>query len=184
MTATIAISGCAAKSSAPVANATAPVENRIELCVIDTIAPGGMMTLSAIHVQETNDTLVLQAEGRVPIAEVVAGPKVWTKGSIQLSSTAGRLRFNPSGQPRTFAPDKITLLGVLSGLPVFANPADAAGMRPEIEALAASGVDLEQALRRRTTLRRGMARIRTLYVPTSLVNCTFQTLSRPQPRRR
>lgn len=175
----VILSGCAARSSAPV-NTTVSNETRVQVCVIDTIAPGGMMTLSAIHNVATNDTLVLQADGRVDIDSVVAGPKVWTRGPIQLRTTAGNVRFNPSGTPKAFAPGKITLLGILNGLPVFANPGDASSMRAEIEALAATGVDLDQALAKRAGLRRSMNRIRTLYVPTSLVNCTFQTLTRPR----
>ena len=178
------MSGCAAKSSAPVAANNAANEARVQVCVVDTIAPGGMMTISAIHNTVTNDTLVLEASGRVAIEQVVAGPKVWTAGPIQLRTTVGAVRFNPAGSPKAFAPGKITLLGVLNGLPVFANPGDASPIRPEIEALAATGVDLDQALEKRLALRRRMDRIRTLYVPTSLVNCTFQTFTRPAQRRR
>jgi hypothetical protein len=174
--AAFAMCGCAAKSSAPAANAAD--ERRFQLCIVDPIAPGGMMTVSAIHVRSTNDTMLLQAKGRVRVAQAVAGPKVWKSGPLQLTAASGRLRFNPSGRPRAFAPGKISLLGVVGDLPVFANPADAAPMRPEIEALAASGSDLEQTLKKRPALRRRLDRVRTLYVPTNLSNCTFQTLTR------
>jgi hypothetical protein len=179
--AAFAICGCAAKSSAPVANAAD--ERRFQLCIVDTIAPGGMMTVSAIHVLSTNDTMLLQSKGRVPVAKAVAGPKVWKGGPVQLTTSSGRVRFNPTGRPRKFAPAKITLLGMVGNLPVFANPAEAAPMRPEIEALAAGGRDLEQTLKSRPAIRRRMDRVRTLYVPTSLSNCTFQTLARAGARK-
>jgi hypothetical protein len=172
----IAMSGCAAKSSAPVA--VAPVETRMQVCVVDPVAPGGMMTVSGIHVQGTRDTTVLQAEGRVPLSQITAGSKVWRSGPLSLTTTAGRTRFNPTGQPKVFEPGKITLLGLVGSVPVFANPADAAPMRAEIEALAAGGQDLEQSLRKNAALRRQMSRVRTLYVPTSLVNCVFQQFRR------
>ena len=180
--AALVIPGCAAKSSAPVAVGAA--EHRVQVCLVDTLVPGGMMTVSAIHVVATNDTLVLQANGRVPIQQVAAGPQTWRGGPIQLLTASGRVRFNASGQPRVFAPGKIVLLGVLNGLPVFGNPGDVGAMRAELEALAASGVDLDQALEKRLSLRRQMNRVRTIYLPTSLVNCTFQTLTRPAPTRR
>src|SRR5690349_10269357 len=99
--ATIAISGCAAKqSSAPVAVPNTPAANRIQVCVVDPVVPGGMMTVSAIHPEGTADTLVLQADGRVPIANLTAGSKVWRSGTLQLTTSTGRVRFAPSGKPR------------------------------------------------------------------------------------
>lgn len=174
-------SGCAANSGAPV-GANAGPEKRIQACIVDTIAPGGMMTVSAIHLTSSNDTMLLQKNGRVPISEAVAGPRVWTKGPVQLTSASGRVNFAPSGKPKAFAPGKIVLLGMHDKVPIFGNPADVGGMRPEVEALAAKGVSLEQALKTRVALRRSMDRVRTLYVPTSLSNCTFQTLTRSPAR--
>jgi hypothetical protein len=176
--ATIAISGCAAKSSAPVAIANTPAANRIQVCVIDPVVPGGMMTVSAIHPAGTADTLVLQANGRVPIEKITAGSKVWRSGTLQLTTGSGRVRFAPSGKPRVFVPGKITLLGMIGSVTVFANPADAGPIRPQIEALAARGKNLEQALQSTPALRRQMSKVRTLYMPTSLVNCEFQTFKR------
>lgn len=173
-------SGCAANSSAPVAannNAKGP-EKRIQACIVDTIAPGGMMTVSAIHVLTSNDTMLLQANGRVPISKAVAGPRTWTNGPVQLTTTAGRVSYSPSGKPRTYAPGKIVLLGVHEKVPIFGNPVDVGAMRPEVEALAAKGVSLDKALKTRVALRRRMDKVRTLYVPTSLSNCMFQTLTR------
>lgn len=142
------------------------------------------MMVSAIRDAVTKDTALMQPEGRVPIARVVAGPRVWTKGPVQLTTTAGQVSYQPSGKPRAFAPGKITLLGMVRNVPVFAAPRDAGPLRPEVEALAAEGSDLEKSLQKRLRLRRQMSTVRTLYVPTSLVNCTFQTLTRPAPRRR
>jgi hypothetical protein len=177
--ATIALTGCAAKSSAPAAApATAAVENRVQVCMVDPDVPGGMMTLSGIHVEGTSDTLVLQAEGRVPVRQMSAASKVWRSGTLQFTTSAGRVRFGPSGQPRAFEPGKITLLGMIGSVAVFANAADAGPMRAEIEALAASKKDLPAALQSSATLRRQMNRVRTIYVPTSLVNCVFQTFKR------
>lgn len=179
----IALAGCAARSSAPVAtigSSGAPVQ----VCIVDTIAPGGMMTVSAIRDTLTNDTTVLQSSGRMPIAKVVAGPSVWNKQPLQLTTSAGKVRYAASGKTRVFEPGKIMLLGMVKNTPVFAGPKEVAPMRPEIEALAATGSDLEQALQKRPALRRRMNAIRTVYVPTSLVNCTFQTLTRPATRRR
>jgi hypothetical protein len=120
----------------------------------------------------------LQADGRVPIEKITAGSKVWRSGTVQLTTGTGRVRFAPSGKPRVFAPGKITLLGMIGSVTVFANPADAGPMRPQIEALAARGKNLEQALQSTPALRRQMSKVRTLYMPTSLVNCEFQTFKR------
>ena len=116
-------SGCAANSGAPV-GANAGPEKRIQACIVDTIAPGGMMTVSAIHLTSSNDTMLLQKNGRVPISEAVAGPRVWTKGPVQLTSASGRVNFAPSGKPKAFAPGKIVLLGMHDKVPIFGNPAD------------------------------------------------------------
>ena len=177
--ATMAICGCAAKSSAPVAvPANTPVENRVQVCVVDPIVPGGMMTVSGVHMEGTRDTTVLQADGRVPVAQITAAAKVWRSGTMQLNTSAGRVRYAPSGQPRVFEPGKITLLGSIGSVPVFASPADAGPMRAEIEALAASGSVLVAALQKSAALRRQMNKVRTIYLPTSLVNCVFQTFKR------
>jgi hypothetical protein len=176
--ATIAISGCAAKSSAPVAVTPTPVENRVQVCVVDPIVPGGMMMVSGVHVEGTRDTTVLQADGRVPVAQITAAAKVWRSGTLQMTTSAGRVRFAPNGQPRVFEPGKITLLGSIGSVPVFTSPADAAPMRAQVEALAASGSDLVAALQKNAGLRTQMNKVRTIYVPTSLVNCVFQTFKR------
>ena len=46
------------------------------------------------------------------------------------------------------------------------------------EALAAQGHDLVRALQKSSGLRRQMNRVRTIYLPTSLVNCVFQQFRR------
>lgn len=177
------MTGCAARSSAPVAT-TGSAGTKVQVCIVDTIAPGGMMTVSAIRTDATKDTVLLQSSGYKPIEKVVAGPKVWQRGPVQLTTAAGKVSYVASGKPRPFAPGKITLLGMVKNLPVYADPRVAAPMRPEIEALAATGADLEKAFQKRPALRKRMNAVRTLYVPTSLVNCTFQTLTRPGSRRR
>lgn len=179
---------CASSQSKP-RDGTA--ESNIQVCVVDTIAPGGMMSIGAIHVHATKDTVILQPEGRVPIARAVAGPKVlsqatWisAKQPLQLTTANGRVRYNPSGRAKTYAPGKIALLGMLRGVPVFAVPTEGGPMRAEVESLAARGVDLEKALQQRASLRRQVVRVKTLYIPTSLVGCVFQPFTRaPAPRR-
>lgn len=175
----VATSGCAAKGTpASVSTSGTGAEKRVQVCVVDPIAPGGMMTLSAMHVEGTRDTTVLQANGRVPVARTLTGAKVWRSGPLLLTTGSGRTRFSPSGKPRAVEPGKITLLGMVGSVPIFAGPADAGPMRAEVEALAASGSDLEKSLRARVSLRRQMSKVRTLYMPTSLVNCVFQTFKR------
>ncbi|HEX6558983.1 MAG TPA: hypothetical protein VF021_05955 [Longimicrobiales bacterium] len=181
----------AACASAPKSAGTPGAESNIQLCIVDTIAPGGMMTIGAIHVHATNDTVILQPEGRVPVAKAVAGPKVlsqatWitAKQPLQLTTARGRIRFVRSGQPKTFAPGKIALLAMMRGVPVFALGREGGAMRPELESLAARSIDLERALQQRVSLRRQMDRVKTLYIPTSLVGCVFQPFTRAAAPRR
>jgi len=186
---TVALGACASGQK----TTTAPIgaESNIQVCVVDTIAPGGMMTVSAIHAQATHDTLILQREGRVKIHEAVAGPKVLSQAAwisarqpLQLTSANGRVRYAQAGKPKALAPGRIVLLGMMRGLPVFALPSEGGAMRAELESLAARGIDLEKSLQQRATLRRQLVRVRTLYVPTSLVGCVFQQFTRaPAPRR-
>ena len=153
----------------------------IEVCIIDTIAPGGMMTIGALHVRATNDTVILQPEGRVPIARAVAGPRVlaeatWTdaKTPIQLAGANGRVRFALSGSPRVQNPGKVALLAMMRGAPIFTVPSEGGRMRAELESFAARGMDLEKALQQRATLRRQLENVQALYIPTKLVGCEFQ----------
>jgi hypothetical protein len=188
--ATLLISACASSREAGVV-ASRATESKVEVCVVDTIAPGGMMPIGAIHVHATNDTLVLQSSGRVPLRQIVRGPKVlseakWitSKEPLQLTAASGKVRFVASGAPRPFALSKIVLLGMMRGLPLFAAPAEVTPVRPEIESLAARGIDLEKALAQRVTLRRQLDKIKTLYAPVSLTGCTFQALTKEVRRRR
>ena len=174
----IAIGACAPKT--PTVEAPpAAAEQNIQLCVVDTIAPGGMMTIGAIVVPATNDTLVLHSEGRIPVRELVAGPQVLCDAkwlSVRQPLQLARLRFAPNGTARAFAPGALTLLGMYRGLPVFVKAGDERRMRPELEALAARGVDLEKALQQRSSLRRAAERLSTVYVPAALTGCVFQPL--------
>ncbi|MGQ0561028.1 MAG: hypothetical protein ACT443_04045, partial [Gemmatimonadota bacterium] len=186
--ATIALAACSAKQQ-PAPAALGAAESRIEVCVVDTIAPGGMMTLGAMRVHATGDTLVLQSEGRVPLRTIVQGPKVLSEATwitarapLQLRAASGRVRFAKSGEPRVMAPGSIVLLGIMRGLPLYALPAEGAALRPELEALAARGVDLEKALQQRLTLRRQLDRVRTLYLPTALAGCSFQGFTKARRR--
>lgn len=186
---TVAVAGCA--STNQTARTPASKESNIQVCVVDTIAPGGMMTIGAIRIHTTDDTVILQPEGRVPIARAVAGPKVlsqatWitAKQPLQLTTARGRMRYVQSGRPKSYAPGKISLLAMMRGVPIFAVGSEGGPMRPELESLAARGIDLERALQQRATLRRQMDRVKTLYVPTSLVGCVFQPFTRTASARR
>jgi hypothetical protein len=184
-----ALVACAPQQTAAPATA-ASAESKIEVCVIDPVVPGGMMTVAATHVHATGDTLVMQSEGRVPIARLVAGPKILTEATwitprtpLQLAAESGRVTFAMNTQPRIFAPGKIVLLGVMRGLPLYVLPAEGGAMRPEVEAMAARGVDLEKALQQSRTLRRQLDRVKTIYAPVSLTGCAFQQFSKVQRRR-
>jgi hypothetical protein len=184
----IALVGCGPKETVtPSANAAG--ESKIQVCVIDPIVPGGMMTIDATHIRATNDTLVLQKDGRVPIARVVRGPKVlgdakWItpRTPLQLTAASGRVTFRPNAR-RVYAPGKIVLLGVMRGMPLYVLPAEGGAMRPEIEALAARGMDLEKALQQSRTLRRQLDRVKSVYAPVALTGCAFQQFAKVQPRR-
>ena len=180
----IALAGCGPKATVT-PSASAAGESRIQVCVIDPIVPGGMMTINATHVRATGDTLVMQSEGRVPIERVVRGPKVladakWItpRTPLQLNAASGRVTFAPNAQRRVYAPGKIVLLGVMRGLPLYVLPAEGGAMRPELEALAARGMDLEKALQNSRTLRRQLDRVKTLYAPVALTGCAFQQFAK------
>lgn len=175
------LTGCAPKKAVqPVA--VSNTTTAIELCVVDTIAPGGMMNISASLIG--SDTTVLQPEGRVPIQKAVEGPKVlgeskWiTAHIITLRSSAGRVRYQLNGAPKTFAPGQISLLGMIRGTPIFARGAEGGPMRPEIESFAAKGSDMEKALSSSVRLRQQLSKVRFLYVPVNLVGCSFQAFAR------
>jgi hypothetical protein len=180
------LTACAAQpKAATVTPVTAAAESNIEVCVVDTIAPGGMMEISAIAVPANHDTVVIQPEGRVAIGQLTAGPKVlsqaaWisTKQPLTLSASGGRVVFRPSGSPRAFTSGQVALLGMMRGTPVFAKPAEGGAMRAEVEALAARGVDLEKALSQRASLRKQIDKINSLYIPSALVGCVFQQFNR------
>lgn len=181
------LAGCAHKQQ-PAATAV-PAETHIQICVVDTIAPGGMMNIGAIVSTARGDTTVLQSEGRVPLRQLVAGPKVlsqatWINARQPLQLAAGtRLRFAPTGAPRAYAAGTLGLLGVFRGLPIFVRAGEQGRMRAEVEALSARGIDLEKALQQRATLRRNAERLTNLYVPTALAGCVFQQLRKTQARR-
>jgi hypothetical protein len=178
------LAGCAsAKPEPQPVVVSTPVETSVKLCVVDTVAPGGMMVISAI--QSGADTTVLQASGRVPIQQAVAGPKVigdvtfvTAKQPLSLGGASRRVRYAWTGSPRTFAPGSIGLLGMFRGLPLYALLNEGGPMRGEVESYAARGMDLEKALSSSARLRSQLSKVRFLYAPVSLVGCSFQTLGR------
>ena len=189
LTLALALAACASQPK-PVTPTAVAAESNVDVCVIDTIAPGGMMSINAISVPATHDTVVIQPQGRVPIAQLTAGPAIlsqatWitSKKPLTISAAGGRVIFKPTGQPRTFEIGRIMLLAMMRGVPVFATPSEAAALRPELEALAARGIDLEKALATHATLRRQADKLNTLYMPTSLVGCMFQQFNRVTRRR-
>ena len=177
------IAACASKAPPPPPAPTA--ETKVEVCVVDPVAPGGLMTISAIHVHSSNDTVVVQSEGRVLLDSAVAGPRVLSEATwitartpLQFQTSAGRYNWVPAGAERVMLPGKVVLLGTVRGLPIYALPGEGGPMRAEVEALAAQGIDLDKALQQRASLRRQMARVKPLYVPTSIVGCKFQLFGR------
>lgn len=175
------LTGCASAKpeSQPIAASATPVETALKLCVVDTVAPGGMMVISAI--QSGADTTILQASGRVAVRQAVAGPKtigevtfVTARKPLTLSTT----RYAWTGVPKTFAPGTIGLLGMFRGLPLYALLAEGGPMRAEVESFAARGMDLEKALSSSARLRTQLSKVRFVYAPTSLVGCSFQALGR------
>lgn len=146
------------------------------------------MSIGAIVVP--GDTVVMQSEGRVPVNQMLAGPKVlseakWIPANRPLDLGAGgRLRYGRNGAPKFYAPGSISLLGMFRGTPVFVDR-KSLKIRPQLEALSARGVDLEKALRQQSNLRREVERITELYIPTALAGCQFQPFRKvPPPRRR
>ncbi|HUP89285.1 MAG TPA: hypothetical protein VM100_08045 [Longimicrobiales bacterium] len=168
----VVLAACAKKQTVqPVVSATSN-EIVMQVCTVDTIAPGGMMMINAIRT--TTDTVVVQANGRVYISQVVAAAPVMRESSVSLSKT----RYVKSGTPKTYAPGSIVLLGVLRGLPLYALATEGGPMRAEVEAAAVKGKDLEKALAGSARLRTQMGKVRFLFVPTHSVGCTFQQLAR------
>lgn len=168
----VMLAGCAAKRSVPAVAPATSNEAALQLCAVDTIAPGGMMMINAIRT--ATDTVVVQANGRVPISQVVADAPPLREGSISLN----RIRYIKSGTPKSVAPGSITLLGSRGGLPLFALSSEGGPMRAEIEALAAQGKDLEKALAGSARLRSQLRKVRFLYVPNESVGCIFQKFAR------
>lgn len=182
-----ALMGLVSPPPAPVATLPAPppppppppATERVTVCVVDPMAPGGLKTIEATHNLSTGDTTVMQNGDRVPLSQAYANvPTVTTADwymqgrPLEIGTGTNRLRYVSFGGARVIEPSDLGFLGTVNGLPVYADRTTLGvveGLTP--------GTDLSMAVDQRPMLRQALQeKVQVAYVPVSATGCVFQPL--------
>ena len=162
-----------------------PVEEAIMVCVVDPSADAGLMEVEAIYMPETGDTLVVQNGMRRDFATIV--PDVMMANEVEwfvqnepltLETDGMTLEYTTWQSARMIDADQLYYVGMVRGLPVYANASDVADIRDEWEELrdAAMTDDVNELLEERAELAEELEEIQYLYVPLRPTGCVFQAV--------
>lgn len=159
------------------------------MCVIDPSAPGGIRMQEATFRYATNDTVVTQGANRVPLSQVVPNVQTaqnadWYVRGTPFTMTVGNVRadFITYGTAQTLSPNDVAFLGLVRGVPVYADRDEVADIMSALEAArsANAAMDLEAILRENRELRNEVDDLQTVYVPLRAVGCSFQAVQRQE----
>lgn len=171
----------------------APREETISVCVIDPTAPNGLRMQEAIYLVDEGDTVVVVNGTRQPLSSsvgtvVVANNQPWYVSGAPLVVDVGATNYEYltyQGAVRIEA-DRLTYLGTVDGLPVYADRDQVADVRTQMEDVrrARATGDLESILEQERDLREAVDALQVVYVPLQSTGCIFQPLQRQQQVRK
>ncbi|HET9986622.1 MAG TPA: hypothetical protein VFQ38_23795 [Longimicrobiales bacterium] len=156
-----------------------PATERVMVCVVDPMAPGGLKMIEATRNLSTGDTTVMQNGERVPLSQAVtnvptAATADWYMQGrpLEIGTGTNRIRYVSFGGARVIEPTDLGFLGTVNGLPVYADRTTLGvveGLTP--------GTDLSMAVDQRPMLRQALQqKVQVAYVPLSATGCVFQPL--------
>lgn len=160
---------------------------------MDPTAPNGLRMQDAIYLVDQGDTVVVVNGNRQPLSSsvgtvVTASNQPWYVSGAPLVVDVGPTNFEfltYQGAVR-IEPDRLTYLGTVNGLPVYADRdqvADVANQLADVRQARASG-DLEDILEQERDLREAIDALQVVYVPLQATGCVFQPLQRQQQVRK
>lgn len=171
----------------------APREESIMVCVVDPTADNGLRMQQATYLVDAGDTVVTVNGQRQPLSSavgnvVVAGNQPWYVSGAPLTVNVGNTSYEYltyQGAVRIES-DRLTYLGTVNGLPVYADRDQVADVRSQIaDARSAQATgDLEDILEQEQDLREAVDALQVVYVPLQPTGCVFQPLQRQQQVRK
>jgi hypothetical protein len=169
----------------------APVENAIQVCVIDPTQPTGLRMQNAIYLPASGDTMVMMNGNRVRLNTTVGNVMVvrnadwYVRGeplTINVNKDVKMQYSTESGAVQIDA-GKLAYLGTANGYPVYANASEVADVSRALGELRAANAsrDLGNILDERKDLRDELDDVKYLYVPLQSTGCVFQTFRMLEP---
>jgi opacity protein-like surface antigen len=168
----------------PVVTPPAPVENAIQVCVVDPTQPNGLRMQNAIYLPASGDTMVVMNGNRVRLSQSVGNVMVarnadWYVRGEPLQITVGKEKMSYGTESGAVQIDagKLSYLGTVNGYPVYANKDEVADVNQALLELrqANASRDLGNILDERKDLRGELDDVKYLYVPLQSTGCVFQT---------
>lgn len=163
------------------------------VCVVDPTAPNGLRMQEAIHLVDAGDTVVVVNGERRPLSTsvgtvVTASNQPWYVSGAPLVIDVGRTNYEYltyQGAVRIEA-DRLTYLGTVNGLPVYADRDQVADVRDQLADVrqARATGDLGSILEQEQDLREAIDALQVVYVPLQPTGCVFQPLQRQQQVRK
>ncbi|MGH7445064.1 MAG: outer membrane beta-barrel protein [Longimicrobiales bacterium] len=170
-----------------------PREESIMVCVVDPTADNGLRMQQATYLVDAGDTVVTVNGERQPLSSavgnvVVAGNQPWYVSGAPLTVNVGATSYEYltyQGAVRIES-DRLTYLGTVNGLPVYADRDQVADVRDQLaDARSAQATgDLEDILEEEEDLREAVDALQVVYVPLQPTGCVFQPLQRQQQVRK
>lgn len=168
-------------------------EDNIMVCVVDPTAPNGLRMQEAIYLVDAGDTVVVVNGQRRPLSTAVgtvvtASNQPWYVSGAPLVIDVGRTNYEYltyQGAVRIEA-DRLTYLGTVNGLPVYADRDQVADVRDQLADVrqARATGDLGNILEQEQDLREAIDALQVVYVPLQPTGCVFQPLQRQQQVRK
>lgn len=172
----------------------APTVSReaLSVCVVDPTAAGGIRMQEAYLVGGRDTVVVINGEDRpfatsVGTVTVASNADWYVRGQpLTVGTGTTRMEFVTYGSPRMISSGDLAYLGVVNGMPVYADRKDVEDVIDELNELnkAKQGTDLGQILEEQRELRGELDDLKVLYAPVSPTGCVFQAVQRQEEVRK
>jgi opacity protein-like surface antigen len=162
----------------------APVENAIQVCVVDPAQPNGLRMVNAIYLPASGDTMVMSNGSRVALSSTVGNVMVvrnadWYVRGEPLTINIGKnkMQYGTFEGAKMIESGRLSYIGNVGGYPVYADRDEVADVNNALAELrrANAARDLGDILDERKDLRDQLDDVKFLYVPLQPTGCVFQT---------
>jgi opacity protein-like surface antigen len=169
----------------------APVENAIQVCVVDPSQPNGLRMQNAIFLPASGDTMVMMNGNRVRLNTTVGNVMVarnadWYVRGEPLKIVVNKdltMSYSTEGGARMVNAGDLAYLGTANGYPVYANASEVADVSRALGELrrANASRDLGNILDERKDLRGELDDVKLVYVPLQPTGCVLQPFRMMEP---